>query len=176
MSTRVEVFLALGGNVGNTKELFKDTCNVINERVGKVIVRSSLYLTSALNPSDDPNRVQNDFLNCVIKIETSMTPEDLLSCIQELENEFGRQRKEEIYWGPRPLDIDILTYGKSRIAKANLNIPHSEFEKRDFVLFPILEIQPDFIHPVTELEIQRQIEKWKENGGVSTIKAIIGWE
>ena len=99
----------------------------------QVLKASSLYKSKPVGPQG-----QNDYINAVIKIKTEFMPLELLRCMQDIENQHGRTRKER--WGPRTLDLDILIFGKEIIQDKNLTIPHSEIEKRPFVLVPLAEI------------------------------------
>ncbi len=100
----------------------------------QVLKASSLYKSKPVGPQQG----QNDYINAVIKIETEFMPLELLDCMQDIENQHGRIRKER--WGPRILDLDILIFGKEIIQDKKLTIPHSEIEKRPFVLVPLAEI------------------------------------
>ena len=99
----------------------------------QVLKVSSLYKSKPVGPQG-----QNDYINAVIKIETEFMPLELLDCMQDIENQHGRIRKE--HWGPRILDLDILIFGKKIIQDKKLKIPHPEIEKRPFVLVPLAEI------------------------------------
>ena len=99
----------------------------------QVLKVSSLYKSKPVGPQG-----QNDYINAVIKIETEFMPLELLDCMQDIENQHGRIRKE--HWGPRILDLDILIYRKKIIQDKKLTIPHPEIEKRPFVLVPLAEI------------------------------------
>jgi 2-amino-4-hydroxy-6-hydroxymethyldihydropteridine diphosphokinase len=142
----INVFLALGSNVGNRGANLRDAIILIEKNIGKVAKKSHVYETQ---PWGEPN--QDLFLNQVIMINTTQEPRDLLDKISRAERELGREKKEK--WGPRVIDIDILFYGKRIIRDKGLEIPHPEFHKRGFVLVPMMEIAPEFIHPVFEKQI-----------------------
>jgi 2-amino-4-hydroxy-6-hydroxymethyldihydropteridine diphosphokinase len=95
---------------------------------------------------------QPDFINCVIKIDTDITAENLLSKCLTFENELGRKRNEK--WGPRTIDIDVLFYGKTIVNLEQLTIPHPDMHNREFVLRSLNEICPDFVHPVINKKIK----------------------
>jgi dihydroneopterin aldolase/2-amino-4-hydroxy-6-hydroxymethyldihydropteridine diphosphokinase len=90
--------------------------------------------------------IQEDFLNGALYMKTLRTPAELLALIASIENELKRVR--EIHWGPRTIDLDILLYDDQIIQSENLNIPHVEMEKRQFVLEPMAEIAPWLRHPI----------------------------
>jgi 2-amino-4-hydroxy-6-hydroxymethyldihydropteridine diphosphokinase len=99
----------------------------------KLLAKSSLYRGPPLGPEDQP-----DFINAVVKLETTLPANILLGCLQEIEQQHGRQRNKR--WGPRTLDLDILLYGDMKITDEALTIPHPEMMSRNFVLFPLMEI------------------------------------
>ena len=105
------------------------------------------------------NTDQDDFLNGALKLETLLSPEEMLEVVHDAENAAGRVRNE--HWGPRTLDMDILLYDDLIINTEDLTIPHADMLNRDFVLKPLCEIAPYAYHPVAnkricELTIPRQ--------------------
>lgn len=115
--------------------------NAITEKVGKVVLSSSLYETASWGRTDEP-----DYLNQVIQVETKMHAINVLDTILNIEKEMGRERIEK--WGARTIDIDILFYNAEIISMPDLKVPHPELHRRRFTLEPMAEIAPDFIHPV----------------------------
>ncbi len=109
--------------------------------MGRVIRSSGLYKTAAWGKTDQP-----DFLNQVIIAETNLSPSLAMQVILDIEEKMGRVRTEKN--APRIIDIDILYYNKSVIAEINLVIPHPALQSRKFVLVPLNELSPNFIHPV----------------------------
>ena len=136
-----QLFLSLGGNLGNTREIFEGAYPLIEKKIGKISVYSSIYQTEAWGPIP-----QADFLNQVVLVSTSLKPEACLTELLEIERQFGRERKER--WGPRTLDLDILYYGDVIIAESDLSIPHPRIAERKFILTPLAEIAPLFEDPV----------------------------
>jgi 2-amino-4-hydroxy-6-hydroxymethyldihydropteridine diphosphokinase len=148
----MHVFLSLGGNLGNTQEIFERSYPVIQNKVGKILQKSSLYRTAAWGLKD-----QADFINQVILLETLLEPPLILAEIQAIEKSFGRERL--ITWGPRTLDLDILFVDQHVIQTEILQIPHPHIQARKFILVPLNEIAPGFEHPkfkktITELLLQ----------------------
>ena len=137
-----QLFLSLGGNLGNTREIFEGAYPLIEKKIGKISVYSSIYQTEAWGPIP-----QADFLNQVLLVNTPLKAEACLAEMLEIEREFGRERKER--WGPRTLDLDILFYGDKVIAESNLSIPHPRIAERKFILTPLAEIAPSFIDPTS---------------------------
>lgn len=127
------VFLALGTNIGDRHRHLTDALNLISTGIGKIIKQSSIHETKAWG-----NTNQDDFLNMVIRVETELTPLQLLSECQSIEQQLGRIREEK--WGPRIIDIDILYYHDEKVNEEHLVIPHPHINERDFVLLPLREI------------------------------------
>lgn len=136
------LFLSLGGNLGNTREIFEGAYPHIEKKIGKIAVYSSIYQTEAWGPIP-----QADFLNQVLLVTTTLKPEACLTELLEIERQFGRERKER--WGPRTLDLDILYYGDVIIAASDLSIPHPRIAERKFILTPLAEIAPLFEDPTS---------------------------
>lgn len=138
---KVISYLGLGSNIGNTKDNLDSAIKILNESKNCNILQvSSFYKTKPVGVTNQP-----DFLNAVVKIETQLSPEELLKLINSIENKLGRIRT--IKWGPRTIDIDILIYGNIIINKENLVIPHPAMMERSFVLEPLSEIEPNMIMP-----------------------------
>ncbi len=135
------VYLSLGSNLGDRKEILEKAIVLLNEKVGVVVKQSKDYETAPWGVTDQP-----DFLNLAIEIRTPLKPLEVLEQTQSIENQLGRVRKEK--WGARLIDIDILFYGNQIIDEPNLKVPHPLIQERDFVLSPMVEITPDFVHPV----------------------------
>ncbi|MEK6780441.1 MAG: 2-amino-4-hydroxy-6-hydroxymethyldihydropteridine diphosphokinase [Bacteroidota bacterium] len=134
------VYLLLGSNLGNReKNLFEARKSI--QGISPIITTSSLYQTQAWG-----NTPQSDFLNQVIQIAFTNSPAKLLSELLAIENDMGRLRTEK--WGPRIIDIDILFFGQLIINEVNLVVPHPEMAMRRFTLQPLVEIAPEFIHPI----------------------------
>ena len=127
-------FISLGSNLDHPIKHILDAFSQIEES-DKIIVSkiSSLYKTIPVGPQN-----QNDYINAVIIIQTSLTPINLLSTLQGIEKK--HKRKRSIKWGPRSLDLDILMFGRLILRTRNLTIPHPELVNREFVLIPLLEV------------------------------------
>ena len=128
------VFLGLGANLGDRLANLKQAVGLLNERPGIEVLRSSrVYETE---PEGGPP--QPKFLNAVIEVDTRLQPRKLLEACRSVEDALGRVRHER--WGPRPIDIDILIYGKREIEEPDLVIPHPRMHDRGFVLAPLMEL------------------------------------
>ena len=133
---KVEAALAFGGNIGDPVAAFAAALMGLREHSSVTLGRlSSIYRTPPWGKTDQP-----EFLNMAALVKTSLQPADLLAFCLELERAGGRERRER--WGPRTLDIDILTYGDAIIDQARLQIPHPRIPERAFVLTPLAEIMP----------------------------------
>jgi len=140
MSTRS--FLLLGSNQGDAASYLAEARKAIAALAGAIIHTSSIYQTSAWGKTDQP-----DFLNQVIEIVAEGSASYLLTTILSIENQMGRVRNEK--WGTRIIDIDILFFGNHCVEEPDLQIPHPQIPYRRFTLIPLVEIAPDFIHPVS---------------------------
>ena len=129
-----KVYLSLGSNIGNRQEYIESAIELVGKTEGiKILKKSGLYETSPVGYVE-----QDLFLNPVIKIETDFSERDILKIINKIENELDRKR--EIRWGPRTIDIDILIFSDKKINETDLIIPHKEMLNRLFVLVPLIEI------------------------------------
>ena len=129
-----KVYLSLGSNIGNRQEYIESAIELVVKTEGiKILKKSGLYETSPVGYVE-----QDLFLNAVIKIETDFSEREILKIINKIENELDRKR--EIRWGPRTIDIDILIFSDKKINETDLIIPHKEMLNRLFVLVPLIEI------------------------------------
>jgi 2-amino-4-hydroxy-6-hydroxymethyldihydropteridine diphosphokinase len=145
-------FLLLGSNLGDRKKNLSTARNAIEISVGNVLKASSIYETGAWGKTNQP-----DFLNQALKVQTTLSPQDLLSEILKIELTMGRRR--EVHWGERTIDIDILLYETVTISLPSLTIPHPQLQNRRFALEPLAEIGGEAIHPGLGLTIQKVLEK-----------------
>ncbi len=132
----VEAYLGLGGNFGDVAAAFADALGRLADAPGVKLLRaSSVYRTPPWGKRDQPS-----FLNMAALIETTLPARALLALCLDIERAMGRRRIER--WGPRTLDVDILTYGEATIDEPDLKIPHPRIAERAFVLAPLAEIAP----------------------------------
>lgn len=135
------VYLILGSNIGARVEILAKALSMIEQKAGQIKAQSSVFETAAWG-----NKAQQPFLNQVVEIATTHTAQELLYLVLEIENELGRKRTEK--WGPRTLDVDILYYQDQTINTTDLVLPHPHLQERRFVLIPLCELAPFFVHPV----------------------------
>lgn len=141
------VFIALGSNKGNRiNYLRRAILNIKNDSKVAIVASSSVYETKPFG-----NKNQSDFLNAVIKIKTSYNLVEFFKFLKKIEVKLGRN--ETIKWGPREIDLDILFFNDKIFKNDKLTIPHAGIQDRDFVLIPLREIAPNFIHPVLKEKI-----------------------
>lgn len=153
--------LAIGGNIGDTKEVFKKAIEMFNERLGEVNKISKFYISKPLPTTHGIK--QDRYLNGVLSLKSDLEPFQLLSSIHKIEEALGRDRINYIHWGPRTIDIDIISCDETIIETENLTIPHARMNERDFVLIPIRDIFPEYIHPVSKASINTLIGALKED-------------
>lgn len=155
-----QIFLSLGSNLGNRAENLLTAQSLIEEKVGKIRSKSSIYETAAWGITE-----QNAFLNQVIEVETSFSPSAVLHLVLKIEKDMGRIR--EIKWGERSIDIDVLYYNNEIISTENLAVPHPFIHERKFVLVPLCEIAPAFIHPKLKQTNLELLEKCQDSGEIT---------
>lgn len=137
-----EAVVALGSNMGDRKAYMKHGVDAMNQSKDiRVLGVSSFVETKPYG-----NMEQENFLNGCMKIETLLTPDELLDYLHGVERSVNRVREGK--WGPRTLDLDIIFYDNLIMDTVNLKIPHMEMHKRDFVLCPLDQIAPNYYHPV----------------------------
>lgn len=162
MATTGQVFLLLGSNLGDRPQVLAAARGAIGEQGGSIAGQSAIYETAPWGITDQPA-----FLNQVIEISTSLLPEDLLRIILNIEHDLGRVRYER--WGARVIDIDILYFGQTVMDSARLTLPHPRIQGRRFVLAPLAEIAPDFLHPLLQKTSSQLLEECPDTSAVSKI-------
>jgi 2-amino-4-hydroxy-6-hydroxymethyldihydropteridine diphosphokinase len=134
-----EVLLGLGGNIGDARAtLDRGVALLCDGREIRLLARSSDYRTPPWGVEDQP-----PFVNLCLIVSTALAPRDLLARAHSVERALGRAREQEIRWGPRTIDIDILAYDDLTLHEPDLVLPHPRLFERAFVLLPLAEIAPD---------------------------------
>jgi 2-amino-4-hydroxy-6-hydroxymethyldihydropteridine diphosphokinase len=146
-------YLAVGSNLGNRQAyLYKARLLVRRHRAILFLKSSRVYETQ---PSGGP-RCQRKYLNAVWKIQTGLSPRNLLTELLKIEKELGRVRAERN--APRTVDLDILFYNNAMIEAPGLSVPHPRLHEREFVLKPLMEICPEFVHPKFKMTVRKLYE------------------
>lgn len=168
-------FIALGSNIGNRYDYLRKAIQRLNDHPEVVLVNhSSIYETDPVGYED-----QDLFLNMVIEVQTECSAHELLNICLKLEVELGRRR--DVRWGPRTIDLDILLYNQENIETEKLIVPHPRMGERNFVMIPLLEINPDIIIPgketslelgINELSNKEGVRVWKRKNGVDVFEPI----
>ncbi len=149
----VKTYLGLGTNIGDRAENLASARDRLTDQSIDIVSVSPVYITEPWGFKSD-----NDFYNQVIEIKTGMDAFDLLDLVQDTERQMGRTRIMKAYTD-RVIDIDILFYGNEIVSSKPLIIPHPLLHKRMFVLQPMTDIAPDFVHPVFNKSIAELMDE-----------------
>jgi len=157
---KATAYLSLGSNLKNRLEFLREAILLLDEN-GQIKVKdvSSIYETDPVGYTD-----QGNFLNVVIKVETSYAAHQLLRECMYIEQKLGRKR--DIRWGPRTIDLDILLYNQENIQSEDLLIPHPRMHERAFVIIPLLEIEPNILLPTMDSPLYDLLEGIPDKEGV----------
>lgn len=155
-----KVYFIVGGNLGDRERYIDRTKDLISERVGYILRTSSIYESEPWGFEHEQN-----FLNQVLIVDTQLSPAAILLEISFIEGVLGRERRG-IGYAPRTADIDILFYDQQVILSPSLVIPHRFLHKRIFVLTPLVEVAPDFIHPLFSVTIRELLSSCDDTTNV----------
>lgn len=151
--TEHQLILSLGGNLGNKAQIFRDTSEMIECKIGRIVSASPVYETPPWGfESNDP------FWNQVLQVSTCLLPDLVLTEIRMIEEHFGRERKQGVYLS-RMMDIDILFYDDLILNTDELTVPHAHIAMRRFVLAPLADIAPGLVHPGTGKTVLNMLEE-----------------
>lgn len=173
-ASEVGIFIGIGGNLpserfGPPPQTLRAAVAALPQYGVEPLRQSRLYRSAPVPASDQPW-----FVNAVVAVATSLEPIELLGVLHEIENEFGRRRRER--WEARPLDLDLLDHG-GRIEGGAVRLPHPRLHERAFVLLPLKEVAPTWIHPESGLPIDQLCARldpshvalpWDEEGDTNT--------
>ena len=154
----------LGSNIGDRKLHIARAIQMIEESIGPIWASSAYYETEAWGNAD-----QNDFINVALEVEHYMTPNQLLKTVNRIEDDLGRERKEK--WGARTIDIDIIFVEDIIVDTDKLTLPHKWMEKRNFVLYPMVEIAEKFVHPVLNKTLAELLEECEDTTKITRLKS-----
>lgn len=159
------VALLLGGNQGDRHALIHRATELIRQRIGSVALASALYETEPWGDFEVENgkRKVENFLNQALVVETELSVRDVLRQALAIEKELGRKRELSTSHAPlstriytsRPIDIDIIFYDSEVIDNPDLTVPHPRMHQRRFVLEPLCEVMPDYVHPLLHKTVRQ---------------------
>ncbi len=162
------VVLSLGSNMGDRNSMLDRALDLLDERLGEVVLVSSIYETEPWG-----FECSDAFLNCAAVIDTDLTPQQVLEVALSVEKELGRVRAEDMdpatpkQYASRPIDIDIIFYDNEVSSDPALILPHPRMEQRAFVLRPLEEIIPYYIHPVLHKTMIELYDTCADQGEIS---------
>jgi 2-amino-4-hydroxy-6-hydroxymethyldihydropteridine diphosphokinase len=155
-------FIGLGSNLGDREAQIRRAIEEMRRVPRTMVARvSSLYDTAPVGDVDQPR-----FLNAVAWVETDLTPGELLWNLLLVEQRLGRVRVKAKRWGPRTIDLDLLFYGDQVLEEPGLTLPHPEAHQRAFVLLPMAELDPEYVHPVSGETVAAMLERVPPSAGV----------
>jgi 2-amino-4-hydroxy-6-hydroxymethyldihydropteridine diphosphokinase len=150
---KVVAGIGLGANLGDAAAQVEAAIRELDRLPEtKLMAVSGLYRTAPVGKTD-----QDWFVNAAAVVETGLGPRAMLEALLDVENRMGRVRVEK--WGPRRIDLDLLFYGSATIREENLSVPHPYLHQRRFVLAPLAEIAPDWVHPELGLTVREMSER-----------------
>ena len=153
------IFLQIGSNIGDRFSNLMTCIKNIELLIGKIINKSKIYVSECWGVKN-----QRDYFNMVVAIKSIYDPTKVLKIISIIENDMGRIRRKK--WDSRTIDIDILFFDKQIIKTKELIIPHKHLDQRMFVLRPLADIAPFFIHPESKKNIKQLIKECKDDSKV----------
>ena len=161
MSVQKRIFIGLGSNVGDRLSYLQLAVDTIHYEVGSILKLSSCYETPAMGFEGD------SFLNACVEVRTSLSAELVLSKLLQIEERHGRKRFDDGQYHARTIDLDILFFDGEIIENELLSVPHPRLEQRLFVLHPMVEIAPDFVHPKLKKTTSKLVEDCTDDSPIS---------
>lgn len=156
-----KVYLGIGGNLGRRDLFLKHTRSWIEQRIGPIMLASSIYETAAWGMNDAP-----DFLNQVVEVETTLEPLSVLKACHQIEQLMGRRRTAATGYASRTADIDILHYEGVEMNHEQLLLPHPGIAQRKFVLIPFAEIAGELLLPSSPFNLHELLERTEDHTDV----------
>lgn len=145
------VYIAFGSNIGDRYKAVENAFRLIEENGMKILQKSEIYETEPYGYLNQP-----PFINGVLLAETDLSCREVLERLLAIELELGRVR--EFRWGPRIIDLDIIFFNNEIYDEADLKVPHPDMQNRVFVLKPLNDICPDYIHPILKKSVSEMLK------------------
>lgn len=155
------VYFSLGSNLGDREKNIASAIEEISTHIGRVSKISSMFESEPIGDKSHPW-----YLNCCISAFSGLTPNRIMQKCLEIEMKLGRVRGD-VKWAPRTIDIDIIFYADKVVSTPILTVPHLEAHKRLFVLMPMAEIAPDYIHPKFKKSVWQLLNECPDTSIVS---------
>jgi 2-amino-4-hydroxy-6-hydroxymethyldihydropteridine diphosphokinase len=161
-----KAYLLIGGNTGDRLSYLTTATNLIAEQIGRITKRSAVYETSAWG---DITTKQSAFLNQALYLSTTLRPKQILNFALDIEKQMGRKRGEKN--ADRIIDIDIIFINEDIIRGKGFQVPHSLMQDRKFVLTPLVEIAPNYVHPIYEKTLETLLSECADTLNVEIYNA-----
>jgi 2-amino-4-hydroxy-6-hydroxymethyldihydropteridine diphosphokinase len=145
-----KAYISFGSNIGDRKRAIAEAFDMIEKKGIKILNKSNLIETEPYGYTDQPS-----FMNGALEVETELNCRELLVTLLSIEKELGRVR--EFKWGPRIIDLDIVFFNDEIYDEEDLKVPHPDMQNREFVLKPLNDICPEYIHPVLKKKVSEML-------------------
>jgi 2-amino-4-hydroxy-6-hydroxymethyldihydropteridine diphosphokinase len=146
------VCIAFGSNIGDRYGAVSDAFKLIQENRMKILFKSEVYETEPYGYTDQPT-----FINGALLVETELSCREVLTRLLAIEKDLGRVRKFK--WGPRIIDLDIIFYNQEIYDEEDLKVPHPDMQNRMFVLRPLNDICPKYVHPILKKSVEEMLKE-----------------
>ena len=166
MAVKHRAYLLLGSNISPRNDYLNSAKELIEREIGAIHTCSSVYESEPWG-----FEAEHCFLNEVLAVDTVLSAAELLNVSQRIEKRLGRRRKSDKGYSSRTMDIDILFYDDAVLSLPGLTIPHVQIQKRRFTLLPLVEIAPDFMHPVLGKSCSQLLKECKDCGKVWKVQS-----
>jgi 2-amino-4-hydroxy-6-hydroxymethyldihydropteridine diphosphokinase len=165
MDMKHTAYIAIGSNLGDRVKNISEAIRLLEDHpLIQVVCLSHFYETEPLTLKGEK---QNWYVNCVLKIRTSLNSIRLFHNLQEIESLLGRERSHK--WAPRTIDLDLLFIDDEILRTKSLTIPHPRLHLRRFVLVPLCEIAPNFVHPIKGIPVKTLLKRLDDNKKVTPL-------
>lgn len=164
------IYISIGSNLGNRLENLTEAVRRIHGEIGEVTKVSPIYETPPWGFD-----TENKFLNGCIELKSNLSAVNVLEKFARIESQLGRSRSAHEGYTSRTIDLDILTFGSEQFDTEDLQIPHPRMAERKFVLIPLQDIAPDFVHPQSAKTIQQLIQDCRDNSSLDLYPTKISW-